>query len=293
MATKGNLIHSIISTLKRSRAGSYGTRFHRKQRLTMVANELLGRGYKLQHIRELKLKHVHFLVEKWKVEGKSAGTIKNRMTDLRVIMEFVGKPSLVPKSNDYFNIPKRQYVTNEDKSRGISAGDLSKITDENLKISLLLQKAFGLRRCESIKIRINQALFGDELRLKGSWCKNGKPRMIKIQTSEQWEALDKAQVFVGEGQRALIPDNKQYKAQLIVYQNQTQAAGLNKLHGLRHAYAQNRYRALTGWDCPAKGGPTRSQFTVEQKALDKSARLILSVMLGHERLSVVAIYCGV
>ena len=91
MATKGNLIHSIISTLKRSRAGSFSTRWHRKSRLKRMANELLARGYKLQHIKELKLKHIHYLVDKWKLESKSPGTIKNRMTDLRAIMALVGE----------------------------------------------------------------------------------------------------------------------------------------------------------------------------------------------------------
>ncbi|GAB3112559.1 hypothetical protein GCM10027217_41860 [Pseudomaricurvus hydrocarbonicus] len=40
-------------------------------------------------------------------------------------------------------------------------------------------------------------------------------------------------------------------------------AGLSKLHGLRHAYAQERYRELTGWNAPANGGPAAVHISIE------------------------------
>ena len=64
------------------------------------------------------------------------------------------------------------------------------------------------------------------------------------------------------------------------------------MHGLRHQYAQQRYLALTGWPCPHDGGPKGNALTEEQKRIDKQARLMISKELGHERLSIVNIYCG-
>ena len=82
------------------------------------------------------------------------------------------KHAMIPARNASLNIPKRRSITNDDKAIRLSAGDLSKIIDSNVKMSLMLQRAFGLRREESIKIRIHRAVVGNTLRLQGSWCKN-------------------------------------------------------------------------------------------------------------------------
>jgi Phage integrase, N-terminal len=63
----------------------------------------------------------------------------------------------------------------------------------------------------------------------------------------------------------------------------------DKLHGLRHAYAQQRYLELTGWQSPAGGGPKSTTLAREQRAFDNEARLMLSRELGHEREAVTSI----
>ena len=69
-------------------------------------------------------------------------------------------------------------------------------------------------------------------------------------------------------------------------------AGLHHLHGLRHAYAQNRYEELAGWSCPAAGGPVARDLTPEQRERDRDARVTISLELGHEREAVTAAYLG-
>ncbi|MEE8058812.1 MAG: hypothetical protein V3T17_13420 [Pseudomonadales bacterium] len=64
------------------------------------------------------------------------------------------------------------------------------------------------------------------------------------------------------------------------------------MHGLRHHYAQQRYQTLTGWPCPACGGPTRQQLSEEQREQDNRAREKISDELGHVRAQIVSIYCG-
>ena len=70
----------------------------------------------------------------------------------------------------------------------------------------------------------------------------------------------------------------------------TSEAGLRNLHGLRHAYAQRRYKELTGWDAPINGGPNSKQLTPAQKEIDHYARMTLSEHLGHGRKSVLVNY---
>jgi len=292
MSAKSDLKHSIMQTVKHNKDGSFETQANRKERLLLMANQLSEGGYKIRHIKQLKYKHVKYLVDRWLAEQLNAGTMKNRMTDLRWVLDKFGKAAEIPRSNAAFGIPKRQYVTNQDKSITVSENDLSKITDENVKMSLILQRAFGLRRKESIKIRINEAVLGDELRLKGEWCKNGRPRTIKIQYPEQWQAIEQVKAFVGSSHRALIPENKQYVQQKDAYNNQLNQAGIRKAHGLRHAFAQKRYFDLVGISCPAKGGLTKRELNPEQLTLDHQARSIISEELGHSRLDVVSIYIG-
>ena len=278
--------------LKNSHEGSYNTRAVRKKRLLMVADQLSEGGYKIAHIGQLKLKHVQYLVGNWQQEGLTPGTIKNRMTDLRWVMEKSGKSSLIPAKNEELNISNRQYVTNEDKSVVLSNGDLSKILDNDVRMSLLLQRVFGLRREEAIKIRLNEALIGDELHLRGSWCKHGRARIIKIHYAEQWEVIKQVQQYLADSKRALIPSHRTYIQQQNTYDRQTTRAGLHKLHGLRHAYAQKRYFDLTGFSCSAQGGPTHKLLTKEQKEIDQFAREIITLEMGHNRLEILSVYCG-
>ena len=75
-----------------------------------------------------------------------------------------------------------------------------------------------------------------------------------------------------------------------VYEGNILSAGLSHMHGLRHAYVQNRYEELTGWKSPAGGGPHSKSLTVEQRDVDQQARLTISRELGHEREQITAAY---
>ena len=127
--------------------------------------------------------------------------------------------------------------------------------------------------------------------LKASWCKGGKEREIPIRTAQQREALNQAHRLVGRG--SMIPSRRTYVEQVKLYERLTAAAGLHKMHGLRHAYAQERYEELTGWAAPAAGGPSSGELMkMGKKEEDRGARLTISRELGHFRLKIVAVYLG-
>jgi site-specific recombinase XerC len=284
------LNYDLKQLCQRNRDGSFGTQYARERILAMIANQLHEMGFKDMRATSLKPKHVQALVERWKAEGLSAGTIKNRMTELRWWAEKIAKQNVIFKDNDQYGIARRRYVTNVSKSRDLTDGDLAKITDPYTALSLKLQAEFGLRREESIKIRPARADKGDRLALKASWTKGGRAREIPIRNGEQRQLLDDARQFAKRG--SLIPKTMTYKQQLNRFKTQCMAAGIQHVHGHRHQYAQQRYQELTGWACPAQGGPTSKQLTPEQKPIDLDARLTISGELGHEREQITAIYLG-
>lgn len=254
---------------------------------------LNGYGFKLHSITQLKQKHVDKLIDSWKQESLSVGTIKNRLSVLRKVTEATGREQVI-KSNLDYQVGSRQYVSTI--SKGIYDIDLKLIPDPYLRASLLLQKEFGLRREEAIKFKPHQADKGNLLELQASWTKGGIPRSVPIISKSQRECLDQIKKIVKKGQ-SLIPEGKTYKQQKNNYNYLTHKNGLRNLHGLRHAYAQQRYESLThqltnghGWKSPIQGGPKKTELNPFEKNIDNRARLMISQEMGHSRIAIVRSY---
>jgi hypothetical protein len=114
--------------------------------------------------------------------------------------------------------------------------------------------------------------------------------VVPITSPEQWAALREAHRVAGAG--SLIPAHKSYIEQRRTYEGQCKAAGLSRMHGLRHLYAQLRYEELTGWKSPAAGGPSASMLTQPMRVLDATVRQTISDELAHERAQITAVYLG-
>src|SRR5262249_503229 len=184
-----DLNYELKQLCRRNRDGSYATQVARERILTLIANQLHEMGFRKMNVQSLKPKHVEGLVERWKTEGLSVGTLKNRMTELRWWAEKSGKQNVIARSNDHYGIADRHLVSSANKARELTPADVSKVTDPYTHASLKLQAAFGLRREESIKIRPAWSDRGDRLLLKESWTKGGRAREIPIRTDEQRQAL--------------------------------------------------------------------------------------------------------
>ena len=285
-----NLNYQLKQLCRQNRDGSYSTQSKRAHHLMLIANQLHALGFQGMNARSLKPKHVDALVKQWLDQDLSTGTIKNRMAVLRWWAQKVDKQNVVARSNDHYGIPNRQFVTNISKAKTLNTPDLEKIPDLHIRMSLQLQQAFGLRREEAIKFQPGFADQGDLIRLKASWAKGGKSREIPIRTDAQRDLLDRIRKQVGSG--SLIPAERSYVQQLRVYERLTSNAGLSRMHGLRHEYAQRRYEELTGWKSPATGGPISKQLNVAQKKRDHQVRCLISLELGHVREQVLSLYIG-
>lgn len=287
MSAKTKLKHSLLQLLQHDHGGSYNTRHDRKGLLLKFISDVHTLGYKITHIRELKPKHITAVVAHWQQQQLSNATIKNRTSAIRHVAYLINKSEIVP-NNKALNIGARHYTAVE--NRALINPNFQNIPNEHIRVSLELQRVFGLRREESLKIKPYLADKGHCIALQPSWCKGGRGRFVPIQTEEQRYWLEQAKKLAGSG--SLIPQGKNYIQHRYVYDKQTVRAGLKNLHGLRHAYAQQRYYEITGWQAPINGGPKSSQLTQEQKELDYQARMILSEVLGHSREQITVNYLG-
>lgn len=275
---------------ERNRDGSYAAQANRARMLSQLANQLYELGYKKLRAVDLKGRHVNALVKAWQDQELAPGTMKNRMAALRWWAEKVGRRSVIARDNTFYGIAKRQYVTNHSKAKTVDTAQLDKVRDEYVRLSLELQREFGLRREEAMKFQPSYADHGDKLVLKPSWTKGGKAREIPIRTNSQREVLDRAHKLAGRG--SLIPPNRSYVQHLKIYERHTINAGLHKMHGLRHAYAQNRYEELTGRAAPTAGGAMAKELSPAQRDQDREVRLLISRELGHEREQITTVYLG-
>jgi site-specific recombinase XerC len=285
-----DLNYQLKMLCKHSHEGSFKTRVGRERQLSAMANQLYDLGFRQLKATSLKQKHVQALVDAWLKQNLSPGTIKNRMSCIRWWAEKVNRRNVVAGSNDFYGIPDRQFVSDQSKAKDLTKAQLSRVKDEHVRMSLRLQQAFGLRREEALKIRPRWADRGDHLQLKDSWTKGGRERTVPIRTREQRNLLEEAKRLAGYG--SLIPRSRQFIEQLRIYERHTANAGLSKMHGLRHAYAQQRYRELTGWPSPHAGGPSKKAMTETQLQADHRARLTISAELGHVRAQITAVYVG-
>ena len=269
--------------------GSQATRRDRSYALAQMANTLHETGYRGLRAKGLKGKHIEALVRDWSDRSLSHATMMNRMAHVRWWAERVGKGNMV-KSNADYGIGPRSHVSDGTKRRDLDAAKLALVKDGHVRMALRLQAAFGLRREEAIKFSPSWADRGDRIAVKASTAKGGRSREVPVLRDAQRRLLDEARRLAGGG--ALIPPERNYAEQRKVYEDQTRAAGLDRNHGLRHAYALDRYEDLTGWKAPAAGGPARRELMEGERRIDAAARLRISRELGHGRLEIVRQYCG-
>jgi hypothetical protein len=284
-----SLEFSIKQLTVHNQDGSHATRANRHRGLMAISGELHELGFKLKSAHNLKPRHVEALVAHWKGRQITDETIRNRLGWIRWVGDHVGKPGLIPKDNAVFGLAERTPYQGS-KARRLDAETLDKVRDETIRQALRLQAAFGLRREEALKFRPSIADKGDHIVLKASWCKGGRSRIIPITHPRQREILDAVAKVAGDG--SLIPTGRNYKKHLQTYKAETRRAGLGQAHGLRHAYAQWRYKVLTGWDCPAKGGPSAEALSATDRHFDSLARMQISNELGHSRIDVTDTYLG-
>ena len=288
---------SVIYISNKCKEYSYGSKRDFKSILIQCAQDLHSMGYKVSHIKGIKHKHIYKLIEHWNKKNLNPGTIKNRMSKLRKLDFVLCGQIGIKRENGNYKIEQRNYSS--ETTKAIDLPCLKNYKDPYLKLSIEGQRLFGLRREESIKIIISEAIINNKLALQPSWTKGGIGREIPIKSEEQHNWVKNVFRVTNLG-CSLIPMNKTYKQQLDIYNSETKKNKDKNLHGLRHAYAQERYREITkvldpkkkGLKCPHESGIQRKDLSQEDLYTDTRARHILSREMGHSRVSIMKIYLG-
>jgi hypothetical protein len=286
-----DLNHGFKELCRHNRGGSYATQADREHILDLIADQLFEMGHRGLRAQGLKPKHIEKVVARWLAEELSPGTMKNRMALLRWAVQKLGKDNIVARTNAAYGIPDRVYVTNLSKAKALGSEELESIRTPCAQMSLRLQAAFGLRREASIKIVPAWADRGDTPLLKDSWNKGEREIRIPIRTAEERQLLDEAKTLA-KGKSLVAPVYATYRDYLPHSRYECARVGIHAFHGHRHLYAQTRYQGLTGWACPARGGPTAKQLTPAQKEIDREARDVVSHEMGHGREQITAVYLG-
>jgi len=285
-----DLTMDLVRLCQRNRDGSFGTQNNRRRGLAAMAADLADLGYKLPSTDSLKPKHVEALVERWLDTDTSDASIRNRLTWLRWWAEKVNKANVVHRDNAAYGVAERGEVV-RNRAQTLDHAKLGTIECPHIKASVLLQMAFGLRREEAMKFQPLAAVRADHIALQASWTKGGRARTVPVTTLEQQQVLQHIMRLVPGG-GSLIPAHLSYVEQLKRFEYQTLKAGLRNTHGLRHAYAQQRYTMLTGRPCPLAAGKRWADMSGTERAADRAARHRISAELGHGRLKITDTYLG-
>lgn len=284
-----DVVFRLKELARRNGDGSEGTQAGREDGLQLYSRELWELGFPVRNPRNLKPKHITALVTHWKKTRISHATIRNRLGHLRWLAEKIGKPGLLPATNEIYGLEQRQRFKGI-KAAPLDPDKLEQIEDPRIRLALRLQRAFGLRREEALKFRPALADKGGYLALQPSWTKGGRYREVPLTDPRQRALLDEVHAFCGRG--SLIPDGQMFYLFRKAYDNATLRAGLRNNHNLRHYYACWRYRRLAGELPPAMGGRSCDAMTPAEQRKDFAVRLQVSRELGHNRVDVTATYLG-
>ncbi len=294
--------------------GSAKTRYQHRAEASRFVQELRAAGHGVQSWRNIGNKHVAAVVERWRARGLGNATMKEYLSGVRVIARAYGNQSIRP-TNDFrapdggLLVGPRIAVDNinravPDQVYSSALDGLRNGTEDQQRFSihLRLMREGGLRHEEARKLNPHRCLLADGRVFISDGTKGGRERMISNPSPAFLAAIQDACRFVSRYGN-LMPDGMGERSWEKKAYELACAAGISKaacgasLHGLRHAYAQERYAGITGFKCASAGGTLADAKETAGdgwRQLDSDARLIIKSELGHgpDRDDVVARYLG-
>ncbi len=218
------------------------------------------------------------MVECYKTQGLKDPTIINYVSSLRSFLHETGRTN-IDISNGELGLKRvTEYKDKSLKAKGVDINEklaYFKEKDANVYVQLKIAAIAGLRKEESVHAGLALSKGYDivkngMLELKGSWCKNGRPREIKL-SSEKITELAELKKYAMNNNYNISRTLKQEKDHLG---NSIKNAGFN-MHAVRHSVAQERYAELVS------NGDSK-----------KEAKTAVSNELGHNRDYVTKVYLG-
>ncbi len=301
----------IIEQHNRLRSGNSGkqastkTQRERKQIILLAFAQLWMLGYKVQHPASIGGRHIECLAKYWQQSGLAARTLHARMSALRVFGRWIQKGGLVKGNEAYFppEAIKRTGIATTNKAwlpNGIDPLAIIKKAreiDERLGLFLALMYFFGIRVKEAIEFRPLHSMiengFAIEIR---EGTKGGRLRHVPLNTPEQLAVFQWACAIAERSPSGRLrwPDMTWRQAQNHFYHLLRYRLKITRkvvgvtVHGLRHSFAQWKYRQLTDLPTPIEGGALGKI----DRDTHQVANISVSRALGHSRTAVTSMYYG-
>lgn len=289
--------------IRQNKIVSHETMENRRELLVLSMRELYGLGFRLESPHNLQQRHVRALAKSWEERRLSPSTIANRMSALRALAIWIGKPGMIQRAADFVSNPsvvQRRQATTEDKSWSASGIDIDALIgmveqyDWRVGLQLRLMKAFGLRRKEAMMFRPLKADMGLAIRVRDG-TKGGRERLIPIETAEQREMLDlakskvkKVNEHIGHPDHDLEQATRRFTYVLERFGITRNGLGITS-HGLRHQHLNDLYERIAGAPSPVRSGSLTAD--IDQLTHD-IARSRVTQEAGHNRLSITSAYIG-
>lgn len=294
--------YQIKNIMKYNHDGSPDNQQARHKTLMMTVKDLQSLGYgkrwKLQKIGKTEIDR---LVELWRnpKEGKAVGnrTIANRMAHIRWIASKVGRENHIP-TNKHLKCSSLKDAPRHGTNKAVKLNhqSLEKLSERDQLITLL-RAEFGLRTKESLKFNYQYATSKSDthITLKGNWCKGGRSREIEIVNNRQGVLLQRVKDFQdSHREKSMIPKARSYKGYYKAY-NETRFKADIAGHGLRHQWAQDRFKQVSGGiESPYSGDTKYKELSATDQARFDRAAAMVNVELGHgaNRQDITSAYIG-
>lgn len=291
------------AALRQDKIVSHETMQGRLGHLLLSMRELRGLGFKLSSPYSLNQRHVLALTHSWEERGLSASTIANRISVLRALSIWIGKPGMIRKAEDFVRNPesvKRKQASTKDKSwsaEGIDSDALIGMIeqyDPRVGLQLKLMRAFGLRKKEALMFRPLKADLGVAIRVRDG-TKGGRERVVFVETAEQRALLDYAKSkvksvneHIGHPDLTLAQAVRHFSYVMERFGVTKAGLGITS-HGLRHQHLNDLYEKITGVASPVRRGSLSGEI---DKLTHDIARARVSQEAGHARLGISNAYLG-
>ena len=272
--------------------------------MRVMVRQLSELNMPIQNLGEFSPRHVAALTRFYESEGLSASSLQKKNTVLRRFGTWMGKPDMAPRLKDLVSDPSRamrSYSAVESKAwstNGVDPEAVFKRMDLECQVAglhLRLQHAYGLRPREVVMLKPLSADQGKNLFVTDG-TKGGRARMVPIDTPRKRELLEKAKEIARGNARGVLSakPGMSLKQAINRYYSLARKVGVGKgqgklgvtLHGLRHEFAGDLFKQITGVEAPVNGG------RIDNPELVRRAMQVTSEQLGHGRKDAGAAYLG-
>jgi integrase len=276
----------------------------------------------VQNLSELGKSHVLSAMRAWQKDGLSEGTIQGYLSVMRRFFCLAGKPDMLPKGNrlrDWLHANDlvagtigRQQVPELPKGwrdLGISIEDFVetlRAQNEHVVASIVeMAEHWGLRDQEGWFLRPRQSEKdgnGVGLLLRRG-TKGDKARLVyyfqePVRARAQREVLERAKALADKHPRrelsipGLTAQQMQSHFKWVMRRNGITKKGMGVTpHGLRHQFASDLFRDLTGMPVPVSGLLPAAEYH-KQEMLVHRAMQEISEQMGHVRPGISSTYTG-